>query len=627
MVISTRQRKGLVAGGLTGAWAVAVLAALAVVRAEPAWGQTAENVAVVINQNSEASVRIGEYYARIRGIPASNVFRIRTIAEDAIDRALYQASIEQPIAAGLRRGGLQDRVLYLVLTKGVPLRITGNRSAGQAFETMASVDSELTLLYRRMTGQAVPVAGRVENPYYLGSREPSALVPFTHRDHDIYLVTRLDAFTVAEALSLVDRGVAPVTEGRIVLDQQDRLVNRTGEDWLAAAAERVSAGGHGERVVLETTVKGIRNVSPVLGYYSWGSNDPRNRERSFNLGFVRGSLAATFDSTGARTFREPPEKWVPTGEANPATWFADSPHALVGDLIRAGATGVAGHVAEPYLQSAVRPEILFPVYLNGANLVEAFYAALPDLSWQAVVVGDPLCAPFRRQLLARADLDGGVDPDTTLSRFYSRRRIAGVLAGAPGASERAATLAVRGEALMVRGDDEGARAAFEEATRLSPQIAMAQEQLGMLYEVAGEIDAAIERFRRVIEFDPKNVIALNNLAYRLAVTRNAPAEALPLATRAAELAPQSVAVLDTLAWVQYLLGQHATAVKTMATVVRAAPQSAEIRLHAAIIYAANGARAVAEDQLGAALELDPSLEGTPQVTELRQRLERLATGK
>src|SRR5439155_1520651 len=41
-----------------------------------------------------------------------------------------------------------------------------------------------------------------------------------------------------------------------------------------------------------------------------------------------------------------------------------------------------------------RPEILFPAYRAGFTLAESFYMALPHLSWQAVVVGDPLAAPF-----------------------------------------------------------------------------------------------------------------------------------------------------------------------------------------------------------------------------------------
>jgi Flp pilus assembly protein TadD len=86
-------------------------------------------------------------------------------------------------------------------------------------------------------------------------------------------------------------------------------------------------------------------------------------------------------------------------------------------------------------------------------------------------------------------------------------------------------------------------------------------------------------------------------------------------------------VIDTLAWIEYLLGQHAAAVKTMAAALRGAPASAEIRLHAAIIYAANGARAVAEDQLKEALRLQPSLEDRPDVRDLRQRLAKLATSQ
>ena len=40
--------------------------------------------------------------------------------------------------------------------------------------------------------------------------------------------------------------------------------------------------------------------------------------------------------------------------------------------------------------------MLFPAYLAGFNLIESFYLAIPHLSWQTIVVGDPLCAPFPR---------------------------------------------------------------------------------------------------------------------------------------------------------------------------------------------------------------------------------------
>jgi uncharacterized protein (TIGR03790 family) len=593
--------------------------------AGPARAQSAENVAVVINDNSPVSQKIGEYYAKKRGIPGSNILHIRTEVDEVVERPVYLSSIEAPIGVALSAAGLQDRVLYIVLTKGIPLRINGTE---QLNGTTSSVDSELTLLYRRLTGQVVPIPGRIDNPYFAGSRDPSTLPSFTHKDFDIYLVTRLDAFTVEEVIGLIDKGSAPVREGSIVLDQQDKLVNRTGEDWLATAADRLKAQGAEERVILETTIKGARDISPVLGYYSWGSNDPRNRVRKFGMGFVPGSLAATFVSSDARTFREPPANWVPSDDTNRSTWFAGSPQSLIGDLIREGATGVAGHVAEPYLQSTIRPEILFPAYLAGANLVEAFYAAMPHLSWQTVVVGDPLCAPFRRKTLARPEIEEGQDSTTLLPALFAKRRMAFATQKQwPGVPERAITQLLRGDVLNLRGERALARAAYEEATALAPQIVPAQMQLAMMHEAAGQGDLAIERYRRVIEYDANNVLALNNLAYKLAVDKKKPQEALPLATRAAKQAPQEPTVLDTLAWVQHLLGDDSAAVKTMAATLKGAPSNADIRLHAAIIYAANGARAVAEDQLAAALKLKPSLEGTADVKQLRQQLERLASPK
>ena len=71
--------------------------------------QSAENVAVVINDASPTSRRVGEYYATVHALPMANVIRIRTITDETIDRAAYVATIEQPIAAAIRRAGLQDR--------------------------------------------------------------------------------------------------------------------------------------------------------------------------------------------------------------------------------------------------------------------------------------------------------------------------------------------------------------------------------------------------------------------------------------------------------------------------------------------------------------------------------------
>jgi uncharacterized protein (TIGR03790 family) len=578
-------------------------------------GQSAENVAVVINDNSTDSQRIAEHYARTRGLPQSNVLRIQTSSEEAIERDAYIRTIEQPLGLAIRRAGLQDRLLYLVLTKGVPLRIVGTTGLTG---TQASVDSELTLLYRRLVGQSISLQGKIDNPYYLGVREIGEARPFSHREHDIYLVTRIDAFTVDQALAVIDRAQAPAMEGRIVLDR--RGAAGSSDKWLEQAARRLADQGHQSRVVLETTAKPARDEKALLGYYSSRASDLANRVRSVGMGFTPGSIVANLASFDARTFRQPPDNWRPTASPDKATWFGGSGDALIGDLIRDGVTGVSGQVGEAYVLGAVRPEILFPAYMAGFNLVEAFYLAVPTLSWQTVVVGDPLCAPFGRKPLAREQLEDVTDAVTGLPGLFAKRRLAVLLADNRDIPEAAGPLVVRFQTLLERDDRVGARRALEEALRLAPRAVGLMVSLAQLEEQAGEDDAAMARYRRILEVQPANVVALNNLAFALAVRHNAPAEALSLARRAAGLAPRSGTVLDTLGWVEHLLGNNDMAANLFGQAVQLEPGQAEIRLHAAIVYMAIGKSDRAEVELKEALRLDPALEGRDEVRELRERI-------
>jgi len=579
--------------------------------------QSAENVAVVVNDRSEDSRRIGEHYARTRGLPPSNVLRIQAPTEESIQRAEYIADIERPLLQAIRRAGLQDRLLYLVLTKGIPIRILGTPGTAG---TTSSVDSELTLLYRRLVGTPIPVEGRIENPYYLGTRTLDVAKPFSHREHDIYLVTRLDAFTADQAIALIDRAQMPSREGRIVLDQ--RGTPGSGEQWMAQAASRLSELGHGSRVLLEQTAEPARNEKAVLGYYSWGASDPQNHVRGIGMGFVPGAIAANLASFDARTFRQPPDTWRPTASADKATWFEGSADALIGDLIRDGVTGVSGQVGEAYTFGAVRPEILFPAYMAGFNLAEAFYLSTPALSWQTVVIGDPLCAPFGRKPLSVGELEEPADESTGYPGLFARRRLAVLLASNRDVPEAAVRSLTRSQALLDRDDRAGARTALQEVVKLAPQAIGPLITLAQLEENLGEFDSAMARYRLVLDVQPNHVIALNNLAYALAVRRNSPAEALPYARRAAAAAPLNGGILDTLAWVLHLLGDNELSGKLLVEAIRLEPREPEIRLHAALVFMALNNAARAERELAEALRLDPGLAKRDDVQRLRVQLRR-----
>jgi uncharacterized protein (TIGR03790 family) len=595
----------------------AVIGVLLASAAQPAAASVnaGRSVLVVVNGSNADSVRIGEYYAQKRAVPDEQILRLTDLPSDppdGIDRAVFDRAIQAPIARWLATHQAQDRILFIVLTKGVPLRINGGASGQSA----ASVDSELSVLYLRMTGATVPLDGPLPNPYFAGERPIGEAKPFTHEAQSIYLVSRLDGFTVADVLGLIDRGVAPSRTGRFVLDGKVAFSDK-GNVWLRTAAERLKAAGvPPDRVVFDESFAVLTDQVDVLGYYSWGSNDPAIRQRHFGLKFQPGAIGGMFVSTDGRTFREPPQNWALAQWNDKTTWFAGSPQSLAGDLIRDGITGVAGHVAEPMLGHTIRPDILFPAYVAGFSLAEAFYLAMPSLSWMTVVVGDPLCAPFADQTTRKSD-DPPIDPATELPAVFSQRRLDVLARG--GDPRAALQLLLRAEGRMSRGDPPGARADLERATEIAPRLLLAQYALAAQYEAANEFDAAIARYRRILDVAPREVLALNNLAYGLAVRKGNLAEALPLAEMARKLAPRSGAVADTLGWIHFMAGDSSAALALLREAVREAPDAAEIQLHFAQALASSGDKEGAAAALTKALELAPAFADRPEVKAMRSR--------
>ena len=46
---------------------------------------------------------------------------------DSLSRPAFDANIQAPIASFLAKHLLHDQILYIVLTKGIPLRVEGTR--------------------------------------------------------------------------------------------------------------------------------------------------------------------------------------------------------------------------------------------------------------------------------------------------------------------------------------------------------------------------------------------------------------------------------------------------------------------------------------------------------------------
>jgi Flp pilus assembly protein TadD/peroxiredoxin len=113
------------------------------------------------------------------------------------------------------------------------------------------------------------------------------------------------------------------------------------------------------------------------------------------------------------------------------------------------------------------------------------------------------------------------------------------------ASPSASTLYRLGTLLAKSGDTQRARAAFERALALQPDLAEASNDLGALLAQGGELEAGIERFRAALASTPEYPDALNNLGYALLLSgRND--EARGLYEKAIALQPDFPEALNNL---------------------------------------------------------------------------------
>ena len=130
--------------------------------------------------------------------------------------------------------------------------------------------------------------------------------------------------------------------------------------------------------------------------------------------------------------------------------------------------------------------------------------------------------------------------------------------------------------------------------------------------------AAARYFDAIVKRDPKNFVALNELAWVYAKAHN-PAS-LETARAAAELASESPTVLDTLAEAQNEAGQKNEAVTTLRRAISIDPGAAVARIHLAELLGEGGKKKEASEMLANIEERTLDNEGKQRFKVLKARL-------
>jgi tetratricopeptide (TPR) repeat protein len=159
--------------------------------------------------------------------------------------------------------------------------------------------------------------------------------------------------------------------------------------------------------------------------------------------------------------------------------------------------------------------------------------------------------------------------------------------------------------LDIRDDRiEAARARLTEVLRVDPRNQSALIMMAGVDDRLSNRADAIAKYQTILSMDSSNMAALNNLAYDLALER--PDEALKPAQQAAELAPKSAAVQDTLGFVYYRKGLYTLARERlqMAVSLETTPL---YQFHLGMCYLKLGEQTLGESTVRAALAKDANL--------------------
>jgi len=369
-------------------------------------------VVVLYNTRERNSQAVAEFYARERGIPENNLIGLACSHPAVISWADYEKQVTGPLreqlgernlarftseiipatseqAGSVRHRLTTSKVRYLVLVYGMPYRIANDTNLVDTLSEKvpphlrnngAALDNELILL---PSSGLFALAGPANNPFQ-GATNVSAL----HPGNGVFLVSRLDGPTPELAKGLVTKALQAERDGlwgRAYFDLRGLADGpyKAGDDWIGSAANIARTLGFETYVDRAGTTLPLGfPLSEVALYAGWYDQDVSGPFTLPTVEFAPGAIAYHLHSFSARNPRSTTKHWV-------------------GPLIDRGATVTLGCVDEPFLQMTPNIGVFFARLAAGFNVGEAFLASTPTLSWQNIVIGDPLYRPFLPNLLER----------------------------------------------------------------------------------------------------------------------------------------------------------------------------------------------------------------------------------
>jgi len=308
---------------------------------------TADDLALIVNDDDPLSVQIGDYYQSKRGIPKSQVIHVHfdstsdSLSQRQFERVKQQVDTQTP-----------KNVQAFVLTWLQPFRV----------ECM-SITTAFAAGFDKAFCAGVCQETR-KSPYF--SSESGK--PF--KDHGWRPTMTLAGTNFDEVKRLIDRGVAADfshPQGTAYLLKTTDVARSSRAAFFPVIAEKLNPFWP----IRYLEQNALENKTDIMFYFTGLIKVPDIDKNTY----LPGAIADHLTSAGG----------VLTG--------SDQMNIL--DWLKAGATASYGAVTEPcnYPAKFSHPGVLLYFYLRGNSLIEAYWKSVEEPG-QGIFVGEPLAKPF-----------------------------------------------------------------------------------------------------------------------------------------------------------------------------------------------------------------------------------------
>ncbi len=377
------------------------LAVLAVSWVRPCFSLEPEEILVVANQRMAGSVDLARYYMDRRSIPRANFLSLSLTLSETMTREEYDHTLKKKVLDSLNMLQAKNRIEAIVLVYGIPLKVgppvpvwedlekirqlkqskaLGKEEQADKIDGLrntnmrAAVDSELALV----EAGDYPLDGWIKNPYFLGFQKDVLLL----KKDQVLLVCRLDGPDAATVYRIINDSLQAEKaglQGKAYFDAR----------WPATEKNNLSGYELYDQSIHNAAATVQKRMEVVVDAQEDLFAEQSCPDAALYCGWY--SLGRYVDSfawqQGAVGYHIASAECASLKESSRPLWCLK--------MLEKGVAATVGPVYEPYVQGFPLPELFFSHLVEGyMSLGESYLVSMPFLSWQTILIGDPLYQPF-----------------------------------------------------------------------------------------------------------------------------------------------------------------------------------------------------------------------------------------